>query len=432
MRRERAVVRYQFVKFAVLSATMFGVMLGASDPAQARREHTRPHAAAPVEATDSPSAGFGPTSAGVSDILIDAKSGDVIAANGADVPRYPASLTKLMTIDLTFAALRANRLTLDTLVPVSSYAASVSPVKLGLTPASRITVRQAILAMATMSANDAATALGELVGGGSEAGCAVLMNQRARQLGMAQTTFANASGLPNPNQVTTARNLAVLARDIVTNYPEYQYFFEVQKFDLNGHQIYSNNTLLKTYSGATGMKTGWTILARHNLIASAERDGKTVIGVELHESSWGETYQQMAGLLDTGFNFLGVAPEHLVPSRNPALNQAAAATDHAKKTMKITSVDNVARWAAEIGPFSRLGTAKHNAAIAHNISGAGLARITRLTKHGKTEWNVRLAGLTKIDAEHTCLKLGAQGQACVILPPKDDHLAAAALSNQPS
>jgi len=166
--------------------------------ASARTDHKRPlHFATPAPAA--PFTGFGPTAPGVSAILIDAQSGAVLSESGADIPRYPASLTKLMVLDLTFQALRDGRLTLDTPIPVSYHAASVEPVKLGLQPGDSITVAQAILAMTTMSANDAATALGEYIGGGSEDRCGEMMTLRAHVLGMAQSRFINASGLPNAN-----------------------------------------------------------------------------------------------------------------------------------------------------------------------------------------------------------------------------------------
>src|ERR1700722_8309570 len=173
-----------------------------------------------------PSAGFGPTYPGPSLLVMDAASGRVLSESGADIPRSPASLTKLMTLDLAFQALRNGKLTLGTQLPVSEEAAAVEPVKLGLQPGDTIAVHDAILAMTTMSANDAATALGEYLGGGSEARVAEMMTLRAHALGMAQTHFANPSGLPDPTQVTTARDMAILARDIVVHFPEDQPFFE--------------------------------------------------------------------------------------------------------------------------------------------------------------------------------------------------------------
>src|SRR5579863_3969034 len=146
-----------------------------------------------------------------SSIIVDAATGKVLEQANPDAPRHPASLTKLMTLYLVFEALRDRRVTLNQLVPVSEHAASMEPTKLGLVPGTRITVEQAILGLVTKSANDAAAALGELLGG-SEERFAQMMTLRARALGMGHSTFTNASGLPDPEQTTTARDMAILSR----------------------------------------------------------------------------------------------------------------------------------------------------------------------------------------------------------------------------
>jgi D-alanyl-D-alanine carboxypeptidase len=366
-----------------------------------------------------PSAGFGPTSSGASSIVIDAGTGRVIEEAGADVPRYPASLTKLMTLDLAFQALRDGRLTLDTQIPVSYHAAAVEPVKLGLQPGDTITVRQAILAMTTMSANDAATALGEYLGGGSEDRCAQMMTLRAHALGMAQTEFYNASGLPNPNQITTARDLSILARDIVVSFPDDQQFFEVQEFDFNGHSVYSNNAMLKIYPGATGMKTGYTILARHNLITSAQRNGQVLIGVVLHEPSWGQTYAQMTAMLDSGFGGHVAAPNMEVaavppPAAPPVIQVAAPPRPRL-----------AGDWIAQLGLFSRMSRARVEAITVQQMRGIGIARIARVERHGRTLWGAQLAGLSLMAAHETCDELAERGKSCRVIPPASDHLALA-------
>jgi len=424
-----------------LAALAFGMAALSATPAAARAEHhhRRLHIQyyAPREMAAPPSAGFGPTSAGASTIVIDAGTGAVLAEAGADVPRYPASLTKLMTLDLAFQALRAGRMTLDTPIPISYHAAAVEPVKLGLQPGDTITVRQAILAMTTMSANDAATALGEFLGGGSEPRCAEMMTLRAHALGMAQTEFYNASGLPNPGQITTARDLSILARDIVVGYPEYQGFFEVQKFDFEGHQVYSNNAMLKTYPGATGMKTGYTFLARHNLITSADHDGRVLIGVVLHEPSWGASYEQMTAMLDDGF---GGSPR--APAMNVASNAApvvppvqSAPVESVDMTAPrrsgplalggTTRVADAGGWTAQLGLYSRMSRARIEAIAVHHMRGIGIPRIARVQSHGRILWTAQLAGLTLSAAHETCEALTARGDQChVVAPSGGDHLAA--------
>ncbi|WP_284257120.1 serine hydrolase [Acidocella aquatica] len=422
------------------SLALAGLCLAACvsiSPAQARSEHhyRRLSHPAAAPAVDAAATNFGPTAPGVSSIVIDAASGQVIASNGADIPRYPASLTKLMTLDLAFQALRAGSMTLDTQIPVSYHAAAVEPVKLGLQPGSTISVHDAILAMTTMSANDAATALGEYLGGGSEPRCAALMTQRAHALGMAQTQFYNASGLPNPGQVTTARDLAILARDIVVNFPEDQPFFEVQQFNFRGHQVYSNNQMLKSYAGATGMKTGYTDLARHNLVTSASRDGRVLIGVELHEPSWGDTYQQMTALLDNGFGGHVPVTAAQIASRQPAVaspvqHLAAATRPHVPASRPAAAqLASRARqpadgsWVAQLGLFSRVSKARIEAIAARQISGAGFTRIARVERHGKTLWNAQVAGLSLAAAHEACDAMVARGNSCRIIEPRTDHLA---------
>lgn len=400
-------------------------------PAAAKQHHHAAQPAPQVQPTaDNSSTGYGPTTPGVSTILVDAQSGQVLGASGADTQRYPASLTKLMTLDLAFQALRSGQMTLDTQIPVSAHASSVQPVKLGLVPGSTIAARDAILAMTTMSANDAATALGEYLGGGSEYRCAQLMTQRAKQLGMAQTNFANASGLPNASQVTTARDLSLLARDIVNSFPEDQQFFEVQSFNFRGRTVFSNNQMLKTYPGATGMKTGYTDLARHNLITSAQRNGRVLIGVVLHEPSWGATYTQMRSLLDSGFG--GRTPTTTVAAAKPVVPQGGmlqmASNTHARTAAPIPAANRshaspASGWVAQLGVYSRMTKARTAALAAHHLRGEGIPRIAKVEAKGHTMWSAQLAGLTSNGARATCSAMAARGNSCKVIPPSTDHLA---------
>jgi D-alanyl-D-alanine carboxypeptidase len=403
--------------------------LFAAHPAAAHH-HRSPHAAARPAARrvdPDPSAIFGPTSPGASLILIDAGDGRVLESDGADIPRYPASLTKLMVLDLTFQALRDGRMSLTTQIPISYHAASVEPVKLGLPPGDSIAVRDAILAMTTMSANDAATALGEYLGGGSEARCAQMMTLRAHALGMAQTQFYNASGLPNPAQISTARDLSILARDIVVAFPEDQSFFAVQKFNFRGREIFSNNSMLKTYPGADGLKTGYTFLARHNLVTSAVRGGRVLIGVALHEPSWGTTYHQMTAMLDDGFGHeLAQTGGAVLASAAPTPSVTAAPASVAPAApitlAALTTPAPVAGWAAQLGLFARQSKARALAARAQRLQGEGFARVERVRLNGRMLWDSRLAGLTYDAAQATCDALTARGAACRVVRPSD-HLA---------
>ena len=257
-------------------------------------------------------------------IVIDTRTGDLLSAVSADEPRYPASLTKMMTIYMLFEALRDRRVSLNQLVPVSAHAAAMMPSKLGLVPGTAITVEQALLGLVTKSANDAASALGELLGGDEER-FAQMMTMRARALGMSRTTFRNASGWPDPDQVSTARDLAVLARHLVQDFPvEYRYF-SVPSFMFHGRFIPNHDRMLQTYPGADGLKTGYTEASGCNLVTSAVRGDIRLIGVVLGASNGAERDSHMAALLDAGFDRMGVPVSETPRRRIPALVAAASA-----------------------------------------------------------------------------------------------------------
>ena len=248
-------------------------------------------------------------------IVVDAGTGNVLSASSADEMRYPASLTKMMTLYMLFDALRDRRVSLDQQVPVSNWAASMSPTKLGLVPGMSITVEQAILGLVTKSANDAAAALGEMLGGDEER-FAQMMTLRARALGMTRTTFRNASGLPDPDQMTTARDMATLARHLVQDHPAYYRYFSTPSFVFHGRFIPNHQTMLQTYPGADGLKTGWIRDSGYNLVTSAVHGDARMIGVVLGAANAGERDAQMAMQLDDGFSRVG-APMMLA-RRDPA------------------------------------------------------------------------------------------------------------------
>ena len=242
----------------------------------------------------------------VSSFVMDANSGQVLQQYNPDLQRFPASLTKLMTLYLAFQALRDNRLALDQAVPVSAHSASMEPSKLGLMPGSYLTAEQAILALVTKSANDAACALGELMGGGNEQRFAQLMTQQARLLGMTSTTFRNASGLPDPEQVSTARDFATLARHLIRDFPDQYHYFAVPAFMFHGRYIGNHDPMLRSYPGADGLKTGYTVDAGHNMVSSASRGNVRLIGVVLGARTNPQRSAMMSNLLDAGFQQEGL------------------------------------------------------------------------------------------------------------------------------
>lgn len=249
-------------------------------------------------------------------IVVDATSGTIVYQVNPDELRFPASLTKMMTLYMLFEAMRDRRVTLNQYVPISANAASMSPTKLGLVPGSLITVEQAILGLVTKSANDAASALGEMLGG-DEDRFAQMMTLRARGLGMTRTQFRNASGLPDWAQVTTARDMAILARHLVQDFPGFYHYFSTPSFLFNGRIVRNHQRLLASYPGADGLKTGYTEAAGYNVVTSAVHGDIRLIGVVLGAGNGGERDLHMAALLDQGFERMGVPPAALA-RRDPS------------------------------------------------------------------------------------------------------------------
>jgi D-alanyl-D-alanine carboxypeptidase len=234
-------------------------------------------------------------------LLIDAQSGRELEGHSADELRHPASLTKIMTLYLTFAALDAGQFRLGDRLPVSVHAAGMQPSKMGAPVGGTLMVRDAIMGLITRSANDAAVVLAEALAG-DEASFARLMTQKARQLGMTSTVFRNASGLPATYQVTTARDLARLAQAMMRDFPHYYPLFSAKSWPY-GRQILTNhNRMLTSYPGADGIKTGYINASGFNLVMSAVRDNRRLIGVVLGGSSVWERDEVMADMMDRGFD----------------------------------------------------------------------------------------------------------------------------------
>ncbi|WP_328804975.1 D-alanyl-D-alanine carboxypeptidase family protein [Stappia albiluteola] len=233
-------------------------------------------------------------------IVIDASSGAVLFEEAADAPRYPASLTKMMTLYLLFEEVRAGRLSLGSELAISTNAASRPPTKIGLPAGSKIAVRDAAQAIAVRSANDLAVAIAERVAGSEEA-FAVQMTAKARSLGMSRTRFVNASGLPDVRQVTTARDMATLGRALKRDFPQYASFFRAREFRYGGRVYKATNNLLGKVDGVDGIKTGYIRLSGYNLVASARRGGKSLIVVVMGGESEGARDRRVAALFEEYF-----------------------------------------------------------------------------------------------------------------------------------
>jgi D-alanyl-D-alanine carboxypeptidase len=241
-------------------------------------------------------------------VVIDARSGETLYAKNADARLHPASLTKMMTLYVTFEELRAGRITLDTMVTISKHAAAQPPSRLGLKPGQKIALRYLIRAAAVKSANDAATAIGEAVSG-SESEFAKRMTRTAKALGMKNSTFKNANGLTAPGHLSSARDMTTLGRHLFYDFPEYYNIFSRRTADAGMATVRSTNTrFLDSYKGADGIKTGYTVAAGFNLTASAERGNKRIIATILGGTSTANRNAKMAELLDLGF---GEAPANV-------------------------------------------------------------------------------------------------------------------------
>ncbi len=238
-------------------------------------------------------------------IVMDAR-GQVLAADNADEARFPASLTKMMTLYMLFEAMRDGRVSPQGTITMTAEAASRPPSKLGIPAGMSLSVEHAILAVITRSANDVAAAIAERLGG-SEERFAQLMTQRARQMGMTRTTFRNASGLPDAEQQTTARDMATLGRRLIEDFPQHYAMFSATHFRWQNRAIHNHNHMLSAYDGADGIKTGYTRWSGFNIVTSARRDGVRLIGVVMGGPSWSERDRHMAELLDAGFARQGVA-----------------------------------------------------------------------------------------------------------------------------
>ncbi len=234
-------------------------------------------------------------------LVIDYNTGKILYQENATTLVHPASLTKMMTLYIVFQRLQSKQLFLEQRFRVSSYAANRAPSKLGLKAGQYVSVEDLILGATTRSANDAATVLAEGVGK-SEANFVAMMNQQAKALGMTHTTFYNASGLPNSKQYTTAQDMALLGKALLTNYKNYYHFFSVPFFMYNGQIIKSHNHLLDWYEGIDGIKTGYVSASGFNLVASAARNNRRLIGVVFGAKTAKARDRYMARLLDHYFS----------------------------------------------------------------------------------------------------------------------------------
>ncbi|WP_434617754.1 serine hydrolase [Azospirillum sp. B2RO_4] len=379
-------------------------------------------------------------------IVVDARTGQVLIDQDADAITHPASLTKMMTLYLTFDALDDGRLTLDQQLPVSSWAESMSPTKLGLRAGQTLKVETAILGLVTKSANDAAVVLAEALGG-TESRFAEMMTRKARELGMRRTVYRNASGLPNMEQVTTARDYALLSRALMRDHAKYYPYFSRRNFVYGGRTLANHNHLMSRYEGMDGIKTGYTVASGFNLAASAVRDGRRLVGVVMGGKSAVSRDNKMAALLDQAFGRPGRGHEDapvmasLDTTRSDAIDgegdddeepvvkakpvraslQTAAIPVAPAKEEKASRGGAASHWGVQVGAFS--SKAAGNKAVSQAVKQAPfLLRTAKPSvvqaKTGKeTVYRARLTGLDEKDARKACAVLTKHGHHCVAVSP---------------
>lgn len=382
-----------------------------------------------------------PACAKYASMVVDADTGEVLHSVNADDRNYPASLTKIMTLYLLFDEIEAGRIHLGDRMPVSAHAAAQAPSKLGLAPGQSLLVQDAILGLVTKSANDAAVTVAEFIGG-SEPAFAERMTRKARELGMRQTQFRNASGLPNLGQISSARDMATLARAMVHNHARDYHYFSTRQFNYNGNLLNTHNHLMEHYEGADGIKTGYIAASGFNLVASAKRDGRRLIGVVFGGQSAALRDRHMAKLLDAAFARTpgssgvelaempeqtgGGSPSAAAPVRNVMKAMAAAKQGHVavnrpKLAHARPTEDDAAgdtddeNWGIQLGAFSRQAKASETA-------DAALRKLGKLVSDGEVSvvrakgrhplYRARVIGLPEDNARQACRRLQQTHQPC--------------------
>lgn len=377
--------------------------------------------------------GASPVLAKYASLVMDAETGRVIHEINADTRNYPASLTKMMTIYLVFDALENDLWTLNTRLRVSARAARQPASRLGLRRGQRISVEDAILALVTKSANDVATIVAENMSG-SERSFALKMTAMARRLGMSRTTFRNASGLPHRGQMSTARDMAILARSLLRDFPVYYRYFSTDRFSYRGVTHRNHNKLLRTYDGVDGIKTGYIHASGFNLVASARRGGKRVIGVIFGGNSPNSRNALMTRLLNLGFKSLDRGPVRIAKTKKAKTRIAKAKPRfmplaRAKPKAKTKLAKN-RRWGVQVGAFARYAQAFEAARSAIEAVPASLRhgkiKVVLLRKrNGKTLQRARIHGISKKQAYRACRSLKKRKKPCMELRMPDGYQVAA-------
>ena len=390
-------------------------------------------------------------------LVVDSSSGFVLYATGADTQQFPASLTKLMTLYLTFDAMEKGLLKEDELLPVSIHAADQPKSKLGLKKNDLISVHDAILALIIKSANDVSVVLAEALAQ-SEEDFADMMTSVAYDLGMHDTVFKNASGLHNPQQVTSAKDMAILSIALINHFPQYYPLFNTRSFTYNGRTYETGNSILRTYKGAEGMKTGFVSAVGYNMVSTATQEDHRLVGIVLSGKTPQDRDQKMRQILDKGFAMIHKAaqnpksrlmatlskkayipkkPDNLVTQMSESITQmrqkvAVLNPEHSlfamiqrqppvlpafkqNRDLLIEQGDvAVSDWGIQVGSFTSYAQAERQALTAQTALDMPQAKV--LIEPYQSFFRARLTGFeTRTDAQQGCARLKSQQIQCIVL-----------------
>ena len=371
-------------------------------------------------------------------IVMDARSGEILYAERADSPRYPASVTKIMTMYLAFEALASGHLHLTDTVLVSPLAAAQPATKLGLRAGETISVEDALHAMAVHSANDMAVAIAEKIGG-TASRFADMMTLKAQQLGMTNTRYVNPNGLPDNRQITSAHDIAILARAVLRDYPQYYNFFSQEQFTYRGRTMYNTNHLLGKMPGVDGLKTGFTNAAGFNLAASAMRNGHRLIAVVMGSSSGQVRNAHVENLLLTGFDIEDRRDrgERILATQTYFQGGPAAFSEAGRDTQgdpidvvltrttekpaaltvttampKAPAVHEARNWWVQVGQFHSRRAARSQVESVSRKFARVLDNADGVVDGGRRAYRARFTGLTETTARETCSAVRNRGIPC--------------------
>jgi D-alanyl-D-alanine carboxypeptidase len=361
-------------------------------------------------------------------LVVDVETGQILVANRASAAWYPASLTKLMTAYVVFSEIKAGHLSMDTQITVSADASGQPPTKFGLKKGQKLTVKQAVNAMLVASANDAAVALAEQIGG-SESGFVQRMNAAAQTLGLIGTRYQNATGLPNDGQVTTARDMAVLALHVIHDFPDRYALFSQREATVAGRSQPTVNGFLVNYPGAEGMKTGFTCGSGYNIIGSAKHGDRRLVAVLLGAHDRNDRTAKIKKLLDSGFaggdtvpsTFSNIAmiPAALDAGTPPVVlnGSECAATDDSDG---VSGSGRLPGWGIIFGAFANPGKAQQTIGdLKQKLKGdlKGRPTVVQRQIEGTKRFAALMVGLSADDAGKTCRMIWHRGQYCLALNP---------------